>query len=100
MLGWWAGLCLTGALYAAWQGYGGRDFAATLTVFAFFFLVMLLFAARGVADALRARFGPGGGIALGAAAFLAYLIYGLGQILLRLRGLGRRDVLFLRRWRL
>src|SRR5580693_9589588 len=39
---------------------------------------MLLFAARGVADALRARFGPGGGIALGAAAFLAYLIYGLG----------------------
>jgi uncharacterized protein len=78
MLGLWAGLCLTGALYAAWQGYGGRDFAATLTAFAFFFLVMLLFAARGVADGLRARFGPGGGIALGAAAFLAYLIYGLG----------------------
>jgi len=78
MLGLWAGLCLTGALYAAWQGYGGRDFAATLTVFAFFFLVMLLFAARGVAEGLRARFGSGGGIALGATAFLAYLIYGLG----------------------
>jgi len=39
---------------------------------------MLLFAARGVADGLASRFGPGGGIALGAAAFLAYLIYSLG----------------------
>ena len=78
MLGLWAGLCLTGTFYATWHGYGGREFAATLTAFAFFFLVMLLFAARGVADGLAARFGPGGGIALGAAAFLAYLIYGLG----------------------
>jgi uncharacterized protein len=78
MLGLWAGLCLTGTLYATWHGYGGRGFAATLTAFAFFFLVMLLFAARGVADGLAARFGPGGGFALGAAAFLAYLIYALG----------------------
>ena len=78
MLGLWAGMCLAGALYATWQGYGGRDFAATLTAFAFFFLVMLLFAARGVAEGLASRFGPGGGIALGAAAFLAYLIYSLG----------------------
>ncbi len=78
MLGLWAGLCLTGTFYATWHGYGGRDFAATLTAFAYFLLVMLLFAARGVADGIAARFGPGGGIALGAAAFLAYLIYGLG----------------------
>jgi len=78
MVGLWAGMCLAGALYATWQGYGGRDFAATLTAFAFFFLVMLLFAARGVADGLASRFGPGGGIALGSAAFLAYLIYSLG----------------------
>src|ERR1700723_2838510 len=78
MLGLWAGLCLTGTFYATWHGYGGHDFAATLTAFAFFFLVMLLFAARGVADGIAARFGPGGGIVLGAAAFLAYLIYGLG----------------------
>jgi membrane protease YdiL (CAAX protease family) len=78
MLGLWAGLCLTGTFYATWHGYGGRDFAATLTAFAFYLLVMLLFAARGVADGLAARFGPGGGTALGAAAFLAYLIYGLG----------------------
>ncbi len=52
VLGIWAGLCLGGALYASWQGYGGRAFGATLTVFAFFLLVMLVFAARGVAEGL------------------------------------------------
>ncbi len=78
MFGLWAGLCLAGTFYATWHGYGGRDFAATLTVFAFYLLVMLLFAARGVAEGLAARFGSGGGIALGSAAFLAYLIYALG----------------------
>lgn len=78
MLGLWAVLCLTGTFYAVWHGYGGRAFAATLTSFAFYLLVMLLFAARGVADKFAARFGSGGGIALGAAAFLAYLIYALG----------------------
>jgi len=78
MLGLWAALCFAGALYASWLGYGGRDFAATLTAFAFFFGVMLLLAARGVADSLSSRFGAGGGYLLGAAAFLAYLIYALG----------------------
>jgi CAAX protease family protein len=78
VLGLWAGVCLTGTFYATWHGYGGREFAATLTVFGLYFLVMLLFAARGVADSLAARLGPAGGILLGSAAFLAYLIYGLG----------------------
>lgn len=78
MLGLWAALTLTGALYVAWFGYGGRGFAATLTAFAFFFLVMLLFAARGVADGLAARFGAGSGYLLGVAVFLVYLIYALG----------------------
>src|SRR6266702_2436573 len=78
MLGLWAVLTLTGALYSAWQGYGGRAFAATLTAFAFFFLVMLLFAARGVEDRLASRFGAGSGYLLGAAVFLVYLIYSLG----------------------
>jgi uncharacterized protein len=77
-LGLWAALCLTGTFYATWHGYGGREFAATLTAFAFFFLVQLLFAARGFADGLAARLGAGGAIALAAASFLAYLIYGLG----------------------
>lgn len=78
ILGIWAALCFAGALYASWQGYGGRDFAATITVFAFFLLVMLALAARGIADRLAARAGPGGGLLLGSAAFLAYLIYALG----------------------
>jgi membrane protease YdiL (CAAX protease family) len=78
MLGLWAALCFAGALYGSWLGYGGLDFATTLTAFAFFFGVMLLLAARGVADSLSSRFGAGGGYLLGAAAFLGYLIYALG----------------------
>jgi uncharacterized protein len=78
MLGLWSALTLTGALYASWLGYGGRGFAVTLTAFAFFFLVMLLFAARDVSDWLAARFGAGSGYMLGVAVFLVYLIYVLG----------------------
>jgi membrane protease YdiL (CAAX protease family) len=78
MLGLWAALTLTGALYASWHGYGGREFAATLTAFAFYFLVMLLFAARGVADGLAARFGAGSGYLFGVATLLVYLIYLFG----------------------
>lgn len=77
-LGLWAVLCFGGGLYASWQGYGGRAFAATLTVFSFYFGVMLLFAARGVPEFLSARFGSGAGYLLGAAALLAYLIYAIG----------------------
>src|SRR5258708_13778049 len=79
MLGLWAALCFGGALYASWLGYGGREFAATLTAFAYFLGVMLLLAARGVADSLSSRWGAGGGgYLLGAAVFLGYLIYALG----------------------
>src|SRR6266852_7762658 len=78
MLGLWAVLTLTGALYSAWLGYGGRAFAATLSAFAFFFLVMLLFAARGVEDTLASRFGAGSGYLLGAAVCLVYLSDALG----------------------
>jgi len=78
MLGLWTVLTLTGALYSAWLGYGGRAFAATLTAFAFFFLVMLLFAARGMENSLIARFGVGCGYLLGGAVFLLYLIYAFG----------------------
>jgi uncharacterized protein len=78
MTGLWAALTLTGALYAAWLGYGGRGFAATLTAFAFFFLVVLLLAARSVPESIAARFGAASGFMLGAAVFLVYLIYVLG----------------------
>jgi membrane protease YdiL (CAAX protease family) len=78
MLGLWAALTLTAVLYSVWLGYGGRAFAATLTAFAFFFLVMLLFAARGVEDRVASRFGAGSGYLLGTAVLLVYLIYALG----------------------
>jgi len=78
MVGLWAVLCLVGGLYASWHGYGGREFAAALTTFVFFFAVMLLFAARGVPEFLGARFGAGSGYLLGMAVILAYLIYAIG----------------------
>jgi membrane protease YdiL (CAAX protease family) len=78
MLGLWTALCFAGALYASWLGYGGRALAATLTAFSFFFLVQLIFAARGVSDSFFARFSTGGGFPLGSAAFLVYLIYAVG----------------------
>ena len=78
MFGLWAVLTLTGVLYSVWLGYGGREFAATLTAFAFLFLIMLLFAARGAETSFANRFGAGAGYLLGAAVFLVYLIYGLG----------------------
>jgi membrane protease YdiL (CAAX protease family) len=77
-LGIWAAACLCGALFASWQGYGGRAFAATLTTFAFLLLVTLLLAARGVADGLVTKFGPGAGMFLGVTVFLFCLIYLLG----------------------
>ncbi|HKW62395.1 MAG TPA: type II CAAX endopeptidase family protein [Candidatus Acidoferrum sp.] len=78
MLGLWAVLTLIGVLYAVWLGFGGPAFAATLTTFAFLFLITLLFAARGVESALAAHFGASAGILLCAALFLLYLIYALG----------------------
>jgi uncharacterized protein len=78
MFGLWAVLTLIGVLYSVWLGYGGREFAATLTAFAFLFLVMLLFAARGAESVMAARFGAAAGHLLGVAVFLVYLIYALG----------------------
>ena len=77
-LGLWALLCFVGGLYASWHGYGGHEFAATLSTFAFYFGVILLFAARGVPEFLTSRFGAGAAYLLGAAAFFTYLVYGLG----------------------
>jgi membrane protease YdiL (CAAX protease family) len=61
-----------------WLGYGGRNFAATLTAFAFYFGAMLLFTARGVPEFTSSRFGAGTGYLLGTAAFCAYLVYAIG----------------------
>jgi membrane protease YdiL (CAAX protease family) len=78
MLGIWAGLSLGAALYAAWEGYEGRAFAATVATFSILLLVMLAFAARGVAEGLAGRFGPAGGFLLGACVFVAFVIYLVG----------------------
>jgi uncharacterized protein len=79
MLGLWAVLALTGVLYAVWQGYSGRPFAAAITAFASLFLVALLFAAHSAESDLVARASaPAPVIVLGVAVFLVYLIYGLG----------------------
>lgn len=77
-LGLWAALCFAGAVYVSWLGYGGRGFAATVTAFAWLFLVVLSFAARGVSERLASRFGPVTGHLLAVAAFFAYLIYAFG----------------------
>jgi preprotein translocase subunit SecG len=78
VLGIWAFICLGGGIYATWQGYGGRAFAATLTAFALLLFVMLLFAAKGVAENLARSMGPTAGFLLGACLFLTYIAYLLG----------------------
>jgi uncharacterized protein len=78
VLGIWAAFSLCCGLYASWQGYGGRPFTAMLTAFAVLLLFELLFAARGVADGVAGRLGPGSGVFLGASLFLIYILYLLG----------------------
>ena len=78
ILGFWGVFCFGSALYASWQGYGGIPLAATLAAFSFYFGVMLLFAARGFPEILSLGFGSRGAYLLGAAAFLAYVIYAVG----------------------
>jgi len=78
VLGIWAAFCLGAGLFATWRGYGGRAFAAALTAFSLLLLLELLLAARGVAEGLAEKLGPGSGMLLGACVFLVYLVYLLG----------------------
>lgn len=57
---------------------GGRALAATLTAFAVYLGVQIVFAAAGVRERFARAWGAGAGFLLGAAAFLAYLTYALG----------------------
>lgn len=83
-LGIWLAFCFGGAVYASWQGYGGRAFAALLITFAFLLVVTLIFAARGITDWLATKLGPGGGLLVSVCVFLFYLLYlfGTGSLLL------------------
>ena len=78
VLGIWAGFCLGAGLFASWQGYGGRPFAATLTAFSLLLLGELVLAARRIADGMAATLGAGSGFFLGGCVFLVYLMYLLG----------------------
>jgi uncharacterized protein len=74
----WAAFCFSSSVYAFRHGYGGRSLAATLMAFSFYFGVMLLFAARGVPERFSVLAGVSGSYWLGAAAFLAYMVYAIG----------------------
>jgi membrane protease YdiL (CAAX protease family) len=80
----WALACLTAGLYAGWQGYGGRAFAAAVTSFTLLLLGELLFAARGVVDGMSAKFGAASGVFVAVGIFFVYLLYlvGTGTFLL------------------
>ena len=78
VIGLWAALCLLGGFYAVWRGYGGYAFAATFTVFSFYFGVDLLFAARGIPEFLAGYLPSSSAYLLGVAAFIAYVAYTLG----------------------
>jgi len=79
-------LCFASGMYASWHGYGGRAFAATFSVFALYFGVMLLSAAPAVPNLVSARFGPRTGFVLGLTLFLGYLIYAFGTNTFSLAG--------------
>lgn len=74
----WALLSVAGMLFASWQGYTGRDFAATATSVSLLLLLLLLFAARGFTDRFSGGLGSGGGLLLGVFVFLLYIIYLIG----------------------
>ena len=77
-LGLWATGVAVAAVYGSWHGYGGRAFAVTLAVFAFFLAIQLLFAAGNLGERLARRTGPQGGVLVCTIPFFAYLIYLLG----------------------
>jgi len=74
MLGIWAGVALAGALYASWQGNGGRAFAVTVATFALLLLGMLVFAARGVTESIAGKSGAAVGFSLGAVLFVVFVM--------------------------
>jgi membrane protease YdiL (CAAX protease family) len=74
----WAAVSTSAILFAVFQGYGGHAFLVTAATFATLFLIVLLFAARGVADRLAKQFGPTGGFLLAALLFIVYMFYLVG----------------------
>jgi CAAX protease family protein len=80
-LGLWAAAVAGAAVYGAWRGYGGRAYALTLCVLAFFLSVQLIFAAGNFGERLAHRAGSHLGVLIAVIPFLAYLAYisGIGN---------------------
>lgn len=74
----WAILSFAGISFALWHGYSGRAFAATATIASLLLLLLLAFAARGVAERCAGRAGAVAGILLGAVIFVFYVSYLVG----------------------
>jgi len=83
------GCALAGLCMQRGKDTEGARFGAMLTVFAFFLLVMLAFAARGVAEKWAVKFGPAADFSWARACLCFYLVYLLERE--RLRGARRRD---------
>ena len=74
----WAAAVAGAALFGAWHGFGGRAFAVTIGVFAFFLGVQVLLAAGNLGERLARRTGSHLGVLVCTIPFFAYLIYLLG----------------------
>ena len=77
-LGLWTAAVAGTAVYGAWHGYGGRAYAVTLCVLAFFLAIQLLFAVGNFGERFARRAGSHGGVLIAIVPFLAYLIYMTG----------------------
>ena len=74
-IGLWAVLCLAGAFYGIWLGFGGRGFGVSLAAFSLFFGIEILLACGNTQERLANSLGVGGGFLLSVLVLLVYLIY-------------------------
>lgn len=74
----WAAGVAAAALYGLWHGYGGRTFAVTSCVLAFFLAGQLLLAAGNAGERMARRAGSHFGVLLALLPLGAYLIYARG----------------------
>ena len=78
ILGIWAFLSFAGIVFALWQGYSGRAFAATSATASLLLFSMMLFAGRGIADKFTSSLGSGSGLLLAVVVFFLYMVYLFG----------------------
>jgi membrane protease YdiL (CAAX protease family) len=74
-LGLWAAGVAAAVLHGLWQGYGGRAFAATACVLAFFLAVQLLLAAGNAGERIARKAGSHIGVLLALLPWVVYLVY-------------------------